>query len=301
MSMNKLLNKLALFLIVLSLFLFGLGFYLDNVHMTVYYPKPPKEASTHIDVVKEEIKKEGKVTSRFRIDGTKNIEEENKKLKEKIYSKYGVKVNYGKETDTSPIANTNMFPIVLNDQIKINRALQTIEETLEKYPKNMFRELDKIMPMNITLIASFTRADVTGCTYAKLRQTIIYIAVKDKTDLTLYHEIYHYMENYITSRGASFVTWNRLNTRNYKYGNIDNTLSYSTTGKDKSYFVNNYAQTSPAEDRASTFEYMMEEVIPSCLKKDTPIYYKAKYIAKSLEEFINSVKKEKNRYWERFI
>ena len=78
--MNKLLNKLALFLIVLSLFLFGLGFYLDNVHMTVYYPKPPKASSTHIDVVKEEIKKEGKATSRFRIDETKNIEEENKKL-----------------------------------------------------------------------------------------------------------------------------------------------------------------------------------------------------------------------------
>ena len=146
MSMNKLLNKLALFLIVLSLFLFGLGFYLDNVHMTVYYPKPPKASSTHIDVVKEEIKKEGKATSRFRIDETKNIEEENEKLIEKV------DVKIFKESDSSldKITNKVITNTIKNSIEDINngKSESVLKDLKENYEKEFQNQLEKIEDKN---------------------------------------------------------------------------------------------------------------------------------------------------------
>ena len=68
-----------------------------------------------------------------------------------------------------------------------------------------------------------------------------------------------------------------------------------------SYFVNNYAQIAATEDRASTFEYMMADTKASCLNKNNTVWYKATYIAMTMESVFDSIDPDTVEYWERFI
>ena len=67
------------------------------------------------------------------------------------------------------------------------------------------------------------------------------------------------------------------------------------------YFVNNYAQTSADEDRASTFEYMTAENKEVCLEPNNPIWLKAKYMCEQIDIAFNSVNDKTIEYWERFV
>ena len=101
--------------------------------------------------------------------------------------------------------------------------------------------------------------------------------------------------------GGKYSSWSSLNPLDFNYGFINNENSYNLTFNDMSYFVNNYAQTDPAEDRASTFEYMMASNKSSCLNKNMPIWHKAKYISEMIDLFFTSVSPSIIEYWERFL
>ena len=73
------------------------------------------------------------------------------------------------------------------------------------------------------------------------------------------------LEKYMFKKKANFNSWDSLNPTDFEYNTIDGSLSYSNTFVESAPFVNNYAQTSAAEDRASTFEYMMANTKASCL------------------------------------
>ena len=114
--------------------------------------------------------------------------------------------------------------------------------------------------------------------------------------------IYHYLENFITKfKGANYNSWNTLNLSNFTYGSARSDLSYNRTYSEDAYFVNNYAQTSANEDRASTFEYMMFTNKASCLNANKPVWKKAKFMSQLLEKYLESVKPEVTEYWERHL
>ena len=109
-------------------------------------------------------------------------------------------------------------------------------------------------------------------------------------------------ENFITKfKGASYSSWNTLNLSNFTYGSARSDLSYNRTYSEDAYFVNNYAQTSANEDRASTFEYMMFTNKASCLNANKPVWKKAKFMSQLLEKYLESVKPEVTEYWERHL
>ena len=85
------------------------------------------------------------------------------------------------------------------------------------------------------------------------------------------------------------------------YGTIYNDWSYNNTFSQEAYFVNNYAQVSATEDRASTFEYMMAPSKASCLNENMPVWKKAKYMARTMELTIRCVNSDTTEYWERFL
>ena len=99
----------------------------------------------------------------------------------------------------------------------------------------------------------------------------------------------------------TYSTWEALNPSNFNYGTVNDSLSYSMTFSSSSYFVNNYAQSSEEEDRASTFEYMMASSKASCLNNNTPVYKKAKYMADTMDFFIDSCSSNTTERWERFL
>ena len=77
--------------------------------------------------------------------------------------------------------------------------------------------------------------------------------------------------------------------------------SFARTGAQNAYFVNDYAQVSADEDRASTFEYMMHSNKASCLNSGQPIWRKASVMSSSIDSVMNSVSPHTQEYWERHL
>ena len=108
--------------------------------------------------------------------------------------------------------------------------------------------------------------------------------------------------HYIEKNGGKFSSWNVFNPSDFVYGNEIGDYSYNRTGKADSYFVNNYAQSSATEDRASTFEYMTAKVKYSCFdSKNYPIWKKSEYISSMIETYFSTVSPEVIDYWERYV
>ena len=103
------------------------------------------------------------------------------------------------------------------------------------------------------------------------------------------------------AKGANYTTWNTLNPIGFNYGETNNTYSYVSTGNINASFVNTYAQTDQYEDRASTFEYMMDDTEAGCLQTGTPIWKKAKYISEQIDAVFQTVSPNVLEYWERYV
>ena len=223
----------------------------------------------------------------------------NNNLRVNIENQYNVNVIYGSETNGYTVGGMSTIP--LTDVNSITRALNSLNFCLSKYPSNLFNEIHAAYPLNIYLINKYSVDNVTGVTDSTNRTVNLSIATAYSFDVSFHHEIYHYIEHYMFSRGASFNTWNSLNPGGFSYGNVNANLAYSRTLSPDSYFVNEYAMYSDAEDRASTFEYMTSGSKASCLNSGKPVNLKAKYMAQTMEYYINSVSPSVTEYWERFL
>ena len=142
---------------------------------------------------------------------------------------------------------------------------------------------------------------MTGVTDSSYENAVISIAAIYPFAESFYHESYHYIERYMFKVGARFSSWGALNPEGFSYGSIYNKYSYVNTFLDTAPFVNNYSQTSDAEDRASTFEYMMASSKASCLNNGTTVWQKATYISRTIEASLDSVRPDTLEYWERYL
>ena len=229
-----------------------------------------------------------------------NIDDINNNLRNSIQSKFNITVKYGNETNGYSAADLKTIPVT--DKNMINSSLNDLNNNLSIYPINMFSEI-KSGGYNLTiyLIKKYSADNVTGITDSNNKKVIISLATDYQFRESLHHELYHYIENYMYSRGLRYTEWNSLNPTKFKYGKHNSSLSYSYTRDPDAYFVNNYAQTSAEEDRASTFEYMTAANKSSCLNNGKPIWLKAKYICEQIDSVFNSVSPNTKEYWERYV
>ena len=225
----------------------------------------------------------------------------NDTLRKTIENQYGLSIKYGKETEGYMVDTLSTFPIT--DENEINKALLDMQSTISLFPEDLFWELkNNGYPLTIYLIKNYSVENITGITESYSNRVNISIATKFSFGETFNHEVYHYLENFITKfKGASYSSWNTLNLSNFTYGSARSDLSYNRTYSEDAYFVNNYAQTSANEDRASTFEYMMFTNKASCLNTNKPVWKKAKFMSQLLEKYLESVKPEVTEYWERHL
>ena len=231
-----------------------------------------------------------------------DIAEVNNNLRNSIQKKYDIVVKYGSETNGYEVGGlTTQY---ISDQNAINNSLNSLDKTLGLYPPNLFKEIkDGGIPLTIYLINNYSEDSVTGATDSNYSFADISIAVIYPIDETFFHESYHYIERYALKKGVSYniASWNSYNPSGFTYGNINNTYSYKSTLSANSYFVNNYAQTSAEEDRASTFEYMMASSKASCLNNGMPVWKKATIMSLTIDAALDSVSPNNTEYWERFL
>lgn len=221
--------------------------------------------------------------------------------RKQIEDTYGIKVLYGSETNGYVVGSLGTTAITDTNVMK--STLEQLNTALSMYPNGFFREFSKQnMSLNVYLIKNYSAENVTGVTDFAPRRTIISIATDFPFDESFHHEMLHYIEHYIESAGGRFTAWNSFNPLDFTYGVENSSYSYSKTGTPGSYFVNNYAQTSANEDRASTFEYMTASVKYSCYdSKDYPIWKKSNYLSTMIETYFTTVSSSVVDYWERYI
>ena len=232
---------------------------------------------------------------------TVEVIDPNDTLRKSIESTYGITIKYGSETDGYTV--DTLSTVSITDTNEINKVLTDMQNTINLFPADLFWELkNNGYPLTIILIKNYSMENVTGITESYSNRVNISIASKFSFAETFNHEVYHYLENFITKfKGASYSSWNTLNLSNFTYGSARSDLSYNRTYSEDAYFVNNYAQTSANEDRASTFEYMMFTNKASCLNESKPVWKKAKFMSQLLEKYLESVKPEVTEYWERHL
>ena len=314
---NNISKKIAYFLIIFSFVLFGISGYLslekslstngitiskDDLSVTkrpsVYFDDEPKSNSDN----NTNSNRENKTTNKINRRGTAPIKtsDPNEILRQELQNKYNITIKFGEEVIGYSVGGMNVNPITSYNDNSI--ALSNLETALEKYPDDFFNELNSVYPLTIYLIDTFSVANVTGVTDSTNTKTVnMSIATAYPFDDSFNHETYHYIEHYLNYKNGYFTTWEKLNPDNFVYNDVQIDLSYSRTLEEDAYFVNDYAQVSPTEDRASTFEYMMATNKPSCLNKGNHVYLKAKYMSDIIDSFMDSVSEVNIEYWERFL
>ena len=230
-----------------------------------------------------------------------DVIDENDILRRSIEDTYGIKVKYGDEVSNYQAGSMNVTPILDKDIIK--NGLEQLRETLKLYPQDFFREfLNENLSLEVFLIKSYSKDNVTGVTDLFGNKVIVSIAMDYPCFESFNHEIYHYIEHFIVRKQGEFSAWNMYNPNDFSYGTVNSNYSYTKTQKADSVFVNNYAQTNPYEDRASTFEYMMaSNKIPCFNSSDYPIWKKSSYMALMIDTYFDTVSPSVIDYWERFI
>lgn len=239
-----------------------------------------------------------------------SVEEANLVLKQRIEANYGISVLYGGDTVGYTVGGISVDP--LKSASDINLALTQLNNALETYPSGFFQEFsnnDYSTKLNLKILlvkrflSSGKTGSITGLTAFGRPQVTISIAMDYPFLDSFYHEVYHYMEYFMQLNGANFVSWLDLNPEGFIYGGEANpNLSYNKTLSPEAYFVNNYAQTSKDEDRASTFEYMSASSKAGCYDSNLyPIWKKSNYIANTIDAYFSSVSPSITEYWERFL
>lgn len=231
---------------------------------------------------------------------TPSIETTNDNLRKSIENSYGITVKYGIETNGYTVAG--LSTVRLTDSNRINQLLNELNNNLALYPNGFFNETKQAgYTLTIYLIKQYSQANVTGITDSTTKNILISLATDYSFTESLHHEIYHYIEKYMYAKGANYTTWNTLNPVGFNYGDTNSSYSFVSTGNINASFVNTYAQTDQYEDRASTFEYMMDDMEAGCLQTGTPIWKKAKYISEQIDAVFQTVSPNVLEYWERYV
>ena len=230
---------------------------------------------------------------------TPPVTDSNDSLRDSIERRYNISIKYGSETDGYTVGGMSVKSITNISQI--TKALKNLNTCLATYPSGLYGEVTSNFPLTIYLINKYSINNVTGVTDSTNRNVKMSIATAYPFNDSFHHETYHYLELYMRNRGMSYASWNDLNPSTFRYGTVNANLSYARTFSADSYFVNDYAQSSQEEDRASTFEFMMASSKASCLNNGKPIYKKAKYMADTMDFFIDSCSTNTTERWEKFL
>ena len=228
------------------------------------------------------------------------VVDQNVVFRKSIEDTYGVKVFYGNETSGYSVGG--MSTTVIPDS-SVSSALTQLNTALSTYPVGFFQEfLNKSINVNVYLIKNYSANNVTGVTDTSFKRINISIAMDFPFDESFHHEVLHAIEYYIERSGGKFTSWNSFNPADFSYGTENKNYSYSVTGEASSYFVNNYAQVSQSEDRASTFEYMTASKRYSCFDSHGyPIWQKSDYLSRMIDTYFNTVTPDVIDYWERYV
>lgn len=150
---------------------------------------------------------------------------------------------------------------------KTNWALEDLKATLEAFPEGFLTKLRQDWEdLTVCIVdtiqgtaESGSLDSAEGLQFQNGSHFYIALAPKEEDSLkhTIFHEFSHLIDNRVLTKTGAYDNWNDLNPQDFAYSldlNADMTpYKALLTGPDR-VFIDNYAMTFPAEDRARIFE-----------------------------------------------
>ena len=248
------------------------------------------------------------------IDKSKHVVDKtasNIELADEIKRVYNIEVLYGNGTEalTKTVDSTAIY-----NQEDINEILLEMIECLEKYPSNIFKEIElKDYTVEICLVDYFTNNNIALATRDSNNNFKIYLAYNQnltKLHRAVHHETYHILEYYMKLEydiNQLYREWNLYNPEDFVYEpniallNTDYVFDLDKEGR--TYFVSIYSKVSEKEDRAEVFADTM-------IADKMPLYYtdsigaiknKMELISGAINKCFYSARYNPSVYWTRYF
>lgn len=259
-------------------------------------------------------------SDRFRVIDVRGTDDERRRLADRIYERYGIRVFYDELSLVDLVSDYTCEYV--DDSYTIANALERLSDALARFPDGIFDEMltDYYGALEIYLCGDFTPTGEEGISSAGAITNTRYgafimafnVHYMDLMEKNLAHELMHVMEyrlsDYYSEQGIAYrVQWDTLNPRGFDYYNsyhdengweiydvTDTTWDVSGTA----WFVDPYSKSFATEDRARVFEFLF--VGDAATFKSPHLRAKADYLCELLRAAFPSVQKTDRAAWEIF-
>ena len=187
--------------------------------------------------------------------------------------------------------------------------ISLLQSCLDRYPAGMLEALSRDCGgLTICLVREiYGKEDKSGVQHPvglqfRDPQGGTYIILTQDLEYTLYHELFHVMEDFAVLRTDVWEDWNSLNPPDFSY-DLDfeqNALRgdspYLQDGS--RYFIDTYSMSFPREDRARIMEYAMTEG-NAHLFKDPPMQEKLSLLSLGIRQAFGL--RSEDLPWEQYL
>ena len=182
--------------------------------------------------------------------------------------------------------------------------LDTLDETLGKFPQGMFVEMKEGGEFDDFRIYIGKRiTDDFSAAFSSNINGVLYIAMTTSafTESNIAHEMMHSMEYRMDD---IWNKWQKLNPKGFEY--YGDPREADNTEYDENYFVRGYGQANQLEDRATIFEELFTSGVNKDLESwwyaDKPgVVVKAKFLCAEIRKAYPSVAAVDEAIWERWL
>ena len=230
-------------------------------------------------------------------------------LRQEIEATYHVKVRYGAaETNSYTPRHTATQALQPNQYIGMLSELKNI---LRRYPNGFFREFRANgMPLTFYLVDSVQNNAFAGFFDRQFVNDLkIVLTRKDYfLSLTANHEITHAIDTFLDIKmypREPYSEYTALNPAGFKYLSEDQNVNFpqyvwTNDNRQNAYFTTAYAQSTPREDRAELFKFMMRDYDAVGIFNNSPhLRAKAQVLARQINQ--NFATAGPNAYWNRLL
>lgn len=144
----------------------------------------------------------------------------------------------------------------------IRKALEALERALAVYPEGFLTTVNE--DIKISLVRSLRGSaesgsldTANGIQFWNSDRAYVALVCGETLEATLYHELFHIVDNYILSTCDAYYDWELLNPAGFSYS-----FGYEISGDTAQYleienraFIDSYSMSYPKEDRARIMEY----------------------------------------------
>jgi hypothetical protein len=230
-------------------------------------------------------------------------------LRQEIEATYHVRVRYGAaETNGYAPRHTATQALQPNQYIGM---LSELKNVLRRYPNGFFREFRANgMPLTFYLVDSVQNNAFAGFFDRQFVNDLkIVLTRKDYfLSLTANHEITHAIDTFLDIKmypREPYSEYTALNPAGFKYLSEDQNANFSqyvwkNDNRQNAYFTTAYAQSTPREDRAELFKFMMRDYDAVGIFNNSPhLRAKAQVLARQINQ--NFATAGPNAYWNRLL